>query len=141
MNTGAGLRKDTALRGMREAKKSRRLMVTLSVVGGVYCCTWAFTMTSVTLMNVLPVAPSVAFHVSLYVGWMAALNASCNAYIYCWRSREWRQEIVGKVRALVSCTRTVNGPKGIQTTLIDKATQQTLRLKRQAETKVRNICT
>ncbi len=50
-------------------------------------------MVNVALMAFLPVSPSVAFHVTLYVGWTAALNAACNAYIYVWRSREWRRAL------------------------------------------------
>uniref|UniRef100_A0A914WSA8 G-protein coupled receptors family 1 profile domain-containing protein n=1 Tax=Plectus sambesii TaxID=2011161 RepID=A0A914WSA8_9BILA len=69
----------------------RRLTESLLIIMVVYIFGWLMTVVVLIIISNINVSASIAFHISLYVGWNAAIGAGCNYYIYFLRSADYAQ--------------------------------------------------
>ncbi|CAI5448339.1 unnamed protein product [Caenorhabditis angaria] len=71
-----------------------RLMKSLSIVVGVYVCTWFVTIACIFFMQIVPIPAEISARINEQLGWCVIINASLNFFIYFWRTPEYRKAIL-----------------------------------------------
>ncbi|CAJ0604389.1 unnamed protein product [Cylicocyclus nassatus] len=69
----------------------KRLLLSLSIVMGIYASTWFVTVIVLLITRLLPINPNIANDIVQQLGWLVIINASTNFFVYFCRAPEYRK--------------------------------------------------